>query len=171
MEGEKRFGQAVSRRRRASLARVLFRRCAECAHLFVHDKPTTANAGTGKVREIPIAAITGTLEPGRAREFVMTGRLYDAATLESWNVVNRVLADAEIQEKGMAFAHELAAGPTVAHAKTKQIVRAYLDGGIDHADEVTPDVFADLFETEDLKRAVESFLAEGPGKFRDFKGV
>ena len=44
-------------------------RCAECAHLFVHDKPTTANAGTGKVREIPIAAITGTLEPGRAREF------------------------------------------------------------------------------------------------------
>ena len=69
MEGEKRFGQAVSRRRRASLARILFRRCADCAHLFVHDKPTTARAGTGKVREIPLAAITGTLEPGRAREF------------------------------------------------------------------------------------------------------
>lgn len=108
--------------------------------------------------------------PARAREFVMTGRLYDAATLERWNVVNRVLSDDEITEKAMAFARDLAAGPTVAHGMTKKIVRAYLDGGIEHADEVTPGVFAELFETEDLKRAVESFLAEGPGEFRDFKG-
>ncbi len=108
--------------------------------------------------------------PARAREFVMTGRLYDAATLERWNVVNRVLADAEIAEKAMTFARELAAGPTVAHGMTKKIVRAYLDGGIERADEVTPGVFAELFETEDLKRAVESFLSEGPGKFQDFQG-
>ena len=102
--------------------------------------------------------------PARAREFVMTGRLYDAATLERWNVVNRVVADAELQEKGMAFARELAAGPTRAHAMTKKIVRAYLDGGIEHADEVTPGVFGDLFATEDLQNAVQSFLREGPGK-------
>ncbi len=69
MEGEKRFGQAVSRRRRASLARVLLRRCAECAQLLVHDKPMVARSGGGTVREIPLEAITGTLEPGRAREF------------------------------------------------------------------------------------------------------
>ena len=31
--------------------------------------------------------------PARARELVMTGALYDAATLERWNVVNRVLPD------------------------------------------------------------------------------
>ena len=31
--------------------------------------------------------------PARAREFVMTGGLYDAATLERWHVVNRVVAD------------------------------------------------------------------------------
>ena len=68
----------------------------------------------------------------------MTGRLYDAATLERWNVVNRVVADEELEEKGMAFARELAAGPTRAHAMTKRIVRAYLDGGIERADEVTP---------------------------------
>jgi hypothetical protein len=69
MEGEKRFGQAARSRRRASLLRILFRRCADCAFLFVHDKPTAAQAGGGKVREIPLDAITGTLEPGRAREF------------------------------------------------------------------------------------------------------
>lgn len=102
--------------------------------------------------------------PARAREFVMTGRLYDAATMERWNVVNRVVADADLQEKGMAFARELAAGPTRAHAMTKRIVRAYLDGGIERADEVTPGVFGELFATEDLQNAVQSFLREGPGK-------
>ena len=102
--------------------------------------------------------------PARAREFVMTGRLYDAATMERWNVVNRVVGDDELQEKGMAFARELASGPTRAHAMTKRIVRAYLDGGIEHADEVTPGVFGDLFATEDLQNAVQSFLREGPGK-------
>lgn len=102
--------------------------------------------------------------PARARELVMSGRIYDAATMERWNVVNRVVADAELADKAMAFARELAAGPTRAHAMTKRIVRAYLDGGIDRADEVTPGVFADLFATEDLQNAVQSFLRDGPGK-------
>jgi len=102
--------------------------------------------------------------PARAREFVMTGGLYDAATLERWNVINRVVPDNDLQEKAMKFARVLASGPTVAHGMTKRIVRAYLDGGIDHADEVTPGVFADLFATEDLQGAVRSFLDEGPGK-------
>ncbi len=102
--------------------------------------------------------------PARAREFVMSQGIYDAATLERWNVVNRVLPDDELLEKGMAFAKRLAAGPTKAHAATKRIVRAYLEGGVDEADQVTPEVGGSLFETEDLQRAVKSFLTEGPGK-------
>lgn len=102
--------------------------------------------------------------PGRAREFVMSGGLYDAETLERWGVVNRVLPDADIHEKGMRFAQRLAAGPTIAHAATKRIVRAYCEGGVDEADRVTPAQFARLFGTEDLPNAVKSFLAEGPGK-------
>jgi enoyl-CoA hydratase/carnithine racemase len=102
--------------------------------------------------------------PARAREFVMTGGLYDAATLERWNVINRVVADGELLEKGMKFAHRLAAGPTRAHAATKRIVRAYLEGGTDKADRVTPKVAGGLFATEDLQNAVESFLRDGPGK-------
>jgi enoyl-CoA hydratase/carnithine racemase len=102
--------------------------------------------------------------PGRAREFVMTQGLYDAVTLERWNVVNRVIPDDEIHEKGMRFAQRLANGPTKAHAATKRIVRGYLRGGVDEADRVTPEVFAGLFTTEDLQSAVKSFLAEGPGK-------
>jgi len=107
--------------------------------------------------------------PARAREFVMTGGLYDAATLERWNVVNRVVADDDLQEKGMRFAERLASGPTVAHRETKRIVRAYCRGGVDEADAVTPEVFSGLFATEDLQAAVKTFIEEGPGK-ATFKG-
>ena len=107
--------------------------------------------------------------PARAREFVMSQGIYDAATLEGWNVVNRVLPDDQLLEKGMRFAQRLAAGPTKAHAATKRIVRAYLQGGVEEADRVTPEVAGSLFETEDLQRAVKSFLTEGPGK-ATFKG-
>jgi enoyl-CoA hydratase/carnithine racemase len=101
---------------------------------------------------------------GRAREFVMTGGLFDAETLEGWNVVNRVYPDAEFAERSRRLAERLAAGPTKAHAATKEILRAYLHGGVDEANDVTPRVAGDLWDTEDLRGGVRSFLADGPGK-------
>ena len=102
--------------------------------------------------------------PARARELVMSGGLYDAATMERWNVVNRVLPDADLVEKSMRFAERLAAGPTRAHDATKRIVRATLDHGVRGADDRAADIAGPLFDTEDLQRAVKTFLDEGPGK-------
>ncbi len=102
--------------------------------------------------------------PARARELVMTGELYDAATLERWNVVNRVLPDEGFDKAARSFARKLAEGPTRAHAATKAIVRACLDSNGAHgADVRVPQLAGDLFATEDLKRAVRSFLDNGPG--------
>jgi enoyl-CoA hydratase/carnithine racemase len=101
---------------------------------------------------------------GRAREFVMIGRPYGAHTLEQWNVVNRVLPDDGFDLAARAFAHELASGPTLAHAATKRVIRAYLDGGIEHANDRVGQIAGELFDTEDLKGAVRSFLEQGPGK-------
>jgi enoyl-CoA hydratase/carnithine racemase len=101
---------------------------------------------------------------GRARELVYTAGLYDAATLERWGVVNRVVPDDELLDRGMRFARKLADGPTLAHAATKRIVQAYDEGGVAAADRCAPARFAALFATDDLQGAVRSFLAEGPGK-------
>jgi enoyl-CoA hydratase len=100
----------------------------------------------------------------RAREFVMTGRLYDAQTLHAWGVVNRVVAPDDLLAKSRRFAAGLAAGPTIAHAATKAIVRAQADHGTRGADERTAELTSHLFETEDAVNAVQSFLREGPGK-------
>jgi enoyl-CoA hydratase/carnithine racemase len=107
--------------------------------------------------------------PARAREFVMSAGLYDAATLERWNVINRVLPDDQLLEKATRFAQRLANGPTKAHAATKAVVQAVREGGIPEADRRTPEITAGLFETEDLRNGVESFLTDGPGKAK-FKG-
>jgi enoyl-CoA hydratase/carnithine racemase len=102
--------------------------------------------------------------PARARHFVMTGGLFDAPTLESWGVVTSVYPDGEFEERSRAFARELASGPTRAHAATKTIVRAQKEGGARAADAIVPAEAGALFATEDLKNAVKSFLADGPGK-------
>jgi enoyl-CoA hydratase/carnithine racemase len=100
----------------------------------------------------------------RAREFVFSGDLYDSATLHHWGVVNRVLADDAMLDDARAFAKALAAGPTLAHAATKAVVRAQADHGTRGADERTATFTSHLFETDDSREAVQSFLQHGPGK-------
>jgi enoyl-CoA hydratase len=117
---------------------------------------TPAMGGTQRVAERAGSA--------RARELVMTGGLFDAATLERWNVINKVLPDADLKDKTLEFAHRLAAGPTRANAATKRMVRAYLEHGVRGADERVGEIAAPLFATEDLQNAVRTFLEEGPGK-------
>lgn len=103
---------------------------------------------------------------GRARELVMTGGLYDAATLERWGVVNQVHPDADVPKQARELAERLAAGPTRAHAATKEILRAWASGGVPGANAVTPRIAGDLWATEDLRGGVRSFLADGPGRAR-----
>jgi enoyl-CoA hydratase/carnithine racemase len=102
--------------------------------------------------------------PSRAKELVMTGELYDAATLHGWGVVNKVWPDDEFAERARRLATRLANGPTLAHAATKELVKAQKEGGARAADALVPDLGGGLFGTEDLQNAVESFLRDGPGK-------
>jgi hypothetical protein len=72
IDAERAFTRAARRRRRAALARRLHRAPACGAQLSVYGGPrvSAARAGGGQgVREIPIDAISGTLEPSRARLF------------------------------------------------------------------------------------------------------
>ncbi len=102
--------------------------------------------------------------PARAKEFVMTGELYDAATLRDWGVVNRVLPVEGFDDEARAFARSLAEGPTRAHAVTKRLVAEAVEHGARAADALVPEHCGGLFDTEDARNAIASFLSEGPGK-------
>jgi enoyl-CoA hydratase len=102
--------------------------------------------------------------PARARQLVYTGELFDAATLERWGVVTRVLPDDGFADASHALALRLANGPTRAHAATKQLVSTAANEGVRAADALVPAVSAPLFDTEDLRNAVSSFLKDGPGR-------
>jgi enoyl-CoA hydratase/carnithine racemase len=102
--------------------------------------------------------------PARAKELIFTGERYKADVLERWNVVNRVLPDDGFAEAARAYAHRVAAGPTVAHAATKRLVAASVRDGARAADALVPEVSGALFATADLRGAVASFLSDGPGK-------
>ncbi|WP_262851375.1 enoyl-CoA hydratase/isomerase family protein [Mumia quercus] len=101
---------------------------------------------------------------GRAKEFVMTGELYDAPTLERWGVVNRVHPADALDAAVTALVDSLASGPTRAHAATKEVLRAVERGGVAAADAEITAIAAALYETEDMRTAIRSFLTDGPGK-------
>jgi enoyl-CoA hydratase len=107
---------------------------------------------------------------GRAREFVITGELFGAEQLEGWGVVNRVYDDEVFNERARALAAELAAGPTKAHAMTKHVLRRFREGGIPAADEAIRTDAGELFASEDLQRAVKTFLEHGGPGHATFEG-
>ena len=106
---------------------------------------------------------------GRAAQLVMTGDLFDAEELERWGVVNYVYDDDAFDARAREFAASLAAGPTRAHAMTKHILRRFREGGVPAADDAVRGEAGELFASEDLRRAVETFLEKGPGH-AEFEG-
>jgi enoyl-CoA hydratase len=107
---------------------------------------------------------------GRARQFVMTGELFGAEEMERWGVVNSIFEEDEFEQRSRALATELAAGPTVAHAMTKHILKRFREGGMPAADEAVRTEAAELFATEDLQNAVKTFLEHGGPGHAGFKG-
>jgi enoyl-CoA hydratase/carnithine racemase len=101
---------------------------------------------------------------GRAAEAVLSGRTYPADTMLDWGVVNRVVAVEELETKAREFARRLAAGPTLAHAATKQMIRLAVDQGVESADAALPAVGAAVMASEDVQNGVRTLLEQGPGK-------
>ena len=107
---------------------------------------------------------------GRARQFVMSGKIFGAEEMERWGVVNTIFAADEFDERSRALAAELATGPTKAHAMTKHILRRFREGGMPAADDAVRTEAAQLFASEDLQNAVKTFLEHGGPGHAKFEG-
>jgi enoyl-CoA hydratase/carnithine racemase len=105
---------------------------------------------------------------GRARTIALAGGLHNAEDFAAWGVIDRVLPAADLQAKAERFVRRLADGPTLAYATVKELTRAYSEGGVARADALLLDAAVGLFDTNDARTGIQTFLDSGPGhaKFR-----
>ncbi len=97
---------------------------------------------------------------GRAAELLYTGRAIAGNEALAWGFFNRLVEPEGLASEAQTLAHELAHGPTVAHAVTKKMLdRAWT---LDLADELEAEAQAQALcmQTKDFKRAYDAFVAK-----------
>jgi len=113
-----------------------------------------------------LARLVGT---ARAKEIILTGRQVGAEEALRIGLADEVVPAAEVLDRALAKAAELAAGPVVAQGYAKAAIdegiETTLAWGLDREQEL----FERVFETEDSQTGVRTFLESGPGK-AEFKG-
>ena len=101
---------------------------------------------------------------GRAAELLYTGRAMDAVEGERWGFWNR-LAD-DVLAAAQEVAHEIASGPTYAHAVTKRQLDAEWHVSIEEALDMEAEAQAECMQTRDFTRAFKAFAAKQTPEFQ-----
>jgi enoyl-CoA hydratase/carnithine racemase len=101
----------------------------------------------------------------RASELLYTGRAMSGIEAERWGFFNRLCAAEQLLGEAQTLARELAAGPTFAHAMTKQMLHREWDMSIDQAIDAEADAQAICMQTEDFRRAYRAFVAKEKPQF------
>ena len=101
----------------------------------------------------------------KATELLYTGDFISAAEAESIGLYNRVVAGDELAATTNDFAERLAAGPTFALAKTKEMLNREMDMNLNEALECEAQAQAICMQYPDYREAYEAFVARRKPKF------
>ncbi|HEX2073439.1 MAG TPA: enoyl-CoA hydratase-related protein [Geodermatophilus sp.] len=102
--------------------------------------------------------------PARAKDLVYTGRHVGAEEALEMGLADAVVPDDEVYVTAVAMARKFAAGPPLAMAAAKRAIDEGLDVPLAEGLALESRLFAELFDTEDQKTGMRSFLEHGPGK-------
>ncbi|MBB3085895.1 enoyl-CoA hydratase/isomerase family protein [Geodermatophilus sabuli] len=102
--------------------------------------------------------------PAKAKDLVFTGRHVGAEEALEIGLADAVVPDEEVHATAVAMARKFAAGPPLALAAAKRAVDEGLDMTLPDGLALESQLFAELFDTEDQKAGMASFLENGPGK-------
>jgi 2-(1,2-epoxy-1,2-dihydrophenyl)acetyl-CoA isomerase len=94
----------------------------------------------------------------RTVELMMTNRRLDAEEAFAWGLVNRIVAAEQVDEEALAFAKQLAAGPTEAYGLVKKLVLASAGNTLETQMELESRAIADASRTQDAKEGMAAFF-------------
>ena len=117
--------------------------------------------GGGGTQRLP--RLIGT---ARAKEIMVTGRQVKADEALRIGLVDELVPAAEVLDRALAKAAELAAGAVVAQGYIKMAVDEGVETTLAWGLDREQVLFTDVFETDDAGIGVQSFLQDGPGKAR-----
>ncbi len=101
----------------------------------------------------------------RAIELTYTNRVLAAAEAESWGIVNRVVADAALAEEASGLALELAAGPTLAFGRSKDLLRTGWNESLESQMENEAQAIAASARTADYQEGSAAFREKRTPQF------
>jgi 2-(1,2-epoxy-1,2-dihydrophenyl)acetyl-CoA isomerase len=104
----------------------------------------------------------------KTREFYLLDEKMDAAAAKEAGLVNRVVANAELDEAATALATKLAHGPTAAYGYIKQNINLSETAPLPEVLVSEALANARASQTHDAKEAVQAFLEKRPAKFQGF---
>jgi enoyl-CoA hydratase/carnithine racemase len=131
---------------------------SKVAFLFVRVGLSGADMGA-------CAMLPRIIGQGRASELLYTGRFMTSDEAASWGFLNKVVEPEKLMQEASKLARELAAGPTAAHAVTKQCLSEEWDMSIEKAIDHEAEAQAKCMRTEDFARAYRAFANKQTPKF------
>lgn len=102
----------------------------------------------------------------RAQDLFLTNRVLDAAEALEWNLVTRVVPDAELEASAGSLAGELAGGATRAYGATKSLLLRSGGETLETQMEFEARAIADMARTDDVREGVSAFLDKRRPSYR-----
>ena len=136
-----------------------FRVCGRSSRLGLPEILLGIIPGGGGTQRLPRL-----IGPARAKNLIFTGRFVAAQEALTIGLVDEVTDDDDTYDAATRLAGRFAAGPALALGAAKQTIDAGLDLDLTTGLEFERRRFCALFDTEDQRLGMSSFLEQGPGK-------
>ena len=103
---------------------------------------------------------------GRASDLLYSGRSLGGEEAYQWGFLNRLTAPDALLATSIAWAQEIASGPSFGHAMTKKMLHQEWAMGVDEAIESEAQAQAICMMTQDFHRAFNAFVAKQKPEFK-----
>ena len=101
----------------------------------------------------------------KTQELMLTNRRLSAQEALEWGLINRVVANDELQAEAEALAKKLAKGPTLAFAAVKKLLQLSFNNGLETQLDLEAQSIAAMTKLKDGKEGIAAFMEKRAPEF------